>query len=96
MAKVKRNVIMQGMSGKICDQLVLKTYNYGTVVSKIPDMSKVVPSSHQKDKRNRFKEAVAYAKAIIADVHKKAGVAYRTPKGKLVYHQAIREYLTNY
>ena len=96
MAKVKRNLVMQGMSGKICNLLVLKTYNYGTVVSKIPDMTNVVPSDQQKSKRNRFREAVAYAKAVLSDPQKKAEMDYRTPKGRRVYHQAIREYLASH
>lgn len=86
---------MEGMSGTLHGQ-VFKSYSYGTVVSKVPDMSNIVPSEKQKTERRKFREAVAYAKQIIADPTKKAEMAYRTPPGKLVYHQAIREYLANH
>jgi len=94
MAKIN-NLIIHGMSGTLHGH-VFKTYSYGTVVSKVPNMSNIVPSCDQKAKRERFKKAVAYAKAILANPVKKAEMAYRTPPGKLVYHQAIREYLANY
>lgn len=86
---------MEGMSGTINNQLVFKSYSYGTVVSKIPDMGNIVPSEKQKVEKHRFKKAVAYAKEVLADPVKKAEMAYRTPTGKLVYHQAIKEYLAN-
>lgn len=95
MAKITKNGLLHGMSGTL-NGIVFKTYSYGTITSKVPDMSNVVPSEEQKDKRERFKKAVAYAKEVLADPIKKAETAYRTPPGKLVYHQAIREYLANH
>lgn len=95
MAKIEDHILMQGLSGTINHQ-VYKTYHYGTVVSKVPDMSQIVPSEEQKAKRARFKRAVTYAKEVLADPVKKAEMACRTPPGKLVYHQAIREYLANH
>ncbi len=96
MARVKSNVLTEGLSGKINNQLVFKTYSYGTITSKVPDMSNIIASDKQKTERSKFKDAVAYAKAVIADPQKKAAIARRTPKGKLVYHQAIREYLASH
>jgi len=40
MARVKDNVLVNGFSGKL-EQVVFKTYSYGTVVTRYPDMSKV-------------------------------------------------------
>ena len=62
MAKYKNNIIMDGMSGTIGKQLVFKKYKSGTVVSKYPHMSKVIPSPKQLASKQKFKEAVAYAK----------------------------------
>lgn len=36
---------MYGLSGKVNGQLLFKQYSYGTVVSKIPDRSKVILSA---------------------------------------------------
>ena len=58
-------------------------------------MSKVVPTEKQLLQKSRFAKAVEYAKAIIANPEKKIEVASYTPKGKLVYHQAIKDYLKN-
>lgn len=95
MAKITGNVLMKGMSGTLQGQ-VFKDYHYGTVVSKVPDMSNIAPSEKQKAERNKFREAVAFAKEVLANPVKKAEMAYRTPPGKLVYHQAIREYLASH
>ncbi|RZK67957.1 MAG: hypothetical protein EOO92_23770 [Pedobacter sp.] len=94
MAKIEGNVIMQGMSGTIGKQLVFKNYSYGTVVSRVPDMSKVIPTALQKAEKNRFKLAVAYAKQVLANPAMEADMRSRTPVGKRVYHQAISEFMS--
>jgi hypothetical protein len=43
------NPLLQGVSGKIGGQLVIKQYSYGTVISAMPDMSKVKKSMLQKN-----------------------------------------------
>ncbi|MBU0694944.1 MAG: hypothetical protein KKE39_00240 [Bacteroidetes bacterium] len=95
MARVKNNVITQNLSGAINRQLVFKTYASGTVVTKFPDMSKVKLTEKQKAQNTRFKNAVSFAKEVLADPEKKAAMLQRTPSGKLVYHQAIAEYLAS-
>lgn len=95
MARVKDNIITQGLSGNIDKQIVFKTRNNITFTTRYPDMTKFVPSEKQKLEKNRFAKAVAYAKTILANPVKKVEVASRTPIGKLVYHQAIKEYLLN-
>ncbi|OAQ38785.1 hypothetical protein A5893_12105 [Pedobacter psychrophilus] len=96
MAIVKDNIITQGLSGNIDKQIVFKTRGNTTFTARYPDMSKVVPSEKQLAEKSRFAKAVEYAKAIIADPIKKMEVAAHTPKGKLVYHQAIKDYLKNH
>ncbi len=93
MAVVKNNLLIAGLSGTLKKQVVIKQYATGTVVSAYPDMSHIVPSEAQKSKRNRFKEAVAYAKTIMADPLKKSAYQANLPTGKTAYHAAIAEYL---
>jgi hypothetical protein len=92
MARTK-NLLLEGMSGTFGKQMVIKQYKYGTVVSRVPDMTGIKPSRDQKQSRNRFKEAVAYAKSILNDAKKSAAYKKSLKKGETVYHKAIKEYL---
>ena len=92
MALQKRNVVTHGLSGKIYGQLLFKQYKYGTVVSKIPDRSKVVLSDKQKASNALFRRAVIYAKMVLKDPTRYAEYQSRLPEGKTVYHAAIADY----
>ncbi len=91
MARTK-NPLLQGVRGKIGDQLVIKQYSYGTVISAMPDMSKVKKSRLQEIEQQKFAKAVVYAKDISRNPVKKAAYAKKLKKGKSVYHAAIQEY----
>lgn len=92
MAKQKRNVVMYGLSGKVNGQLLFKQYSYGTVVSKIPDRSKVILSEKQQASNMVFRKAVRYAKQVLKDPVRYAECKARVPEGKTVYHTAIADY----
>jgi len=72
MAESRNNIIVRGMSGSIGKQLVFKQYGDRTIVSAMPDMSKVVKSKKQKAENVKFSEASAYAQAQMADPVSKA------------------------
>ena len=67
MVKVKLNSMLTEAHGKFGDFVLRRSHTGETILSKIPDMSKVQWSEAQQAHRQRFKEAVAYAKAAIAD-----------------------------
>lgn len=92
MARVEENLIVRSLRGKIGD-IVVKQYRHGSVITKVPDMSKVKPSASQKQRRIRFSKAVAYAKAILSDSRTKSTYQRRLKRGSSVYHAAISEYL---
>ena len=93
MGKLKDNVLVNGMSGSI-GNVLLKQYKYGTVISKMPDRSKVKLTKHQKNLNSRFQDAVAYAQAVINDPKKKSGYEKKAKREKRsVYHVALSEYL---
>lgn len=92
MASSKKSLILKNISGKVGNHIV-KQYRYGTVVTRIPDMSGIVPSPDQAEKRSKFKDAVAFAKSVVGDPVKKAQWKKRTRKGKTVYHTALSAYL---
>ena len=92
MAVQKRNVVTYGLTGKVYGQLLFKQYKYGTVVSKVPDRSKVVLSDKQKASTVLFRRAVIYAKMVLKDPTRYAEYQSSLPEGKTVYHAAIADY----
>ena len=93
MARVPKKSLLSKAKGKIGNEIVVKQYSYGTVITRYPDMSRVKRSSLQKKEQGLFKAAVKYAQRIIYDPKKKADYAKKLEKGKSVSHAAIQEYL---
>ena len=85
----RRVRIRKSMIGEI----VIKQYGDKTVVSKFPDMSNIIPSSSQKEKRSRFAEGVAYAKTINNSPVLKADFLKRVGAVRSVYQTALKEFL---
>lgn len=93
MARLPSEDPLSKLSGHIGKKVVVKQYGNKTIVTAYPDMSKVKPSKKQKQKRNLFKEAVAYAQNIIRDPALKKKYAKKVAPGQSVYHYAIQEYV---
>jgi hypothetical protein len=66
------------------------------VVTAYPNMRRVKPSVLQALKRNRFKDAVAYAQAINRNPKLKKEYQQKIKQGESVYHYAIKEYLQRF
>ncbi len=93
MARIKKNSLLHGLSGKIGD-FIIKQYRYGTVISTRPDMTNVRRTSEQKKTNGRFKEAVTYAKHVASDAElRKQYEKKATKKGRSVYHLALADYM---
>lgn len=92
MAISKNNIITETLSGKV-GNLIFKNYGNKTVISKYPNMSKVVKTEKQKENQLQFKAAQAYAKSILSDPERKLAFIKTIPKGKIAYHAAISKYL---
>jgi hypothetical protein len=94
MPKVKLNPIFEELSGQIGNNLVLRrTYEGRISLSKKPDMSKVEWTPAQAAHRQRFKHAVAYAHAAMANprvkaIYDQASAIHR----KRAFHLAISDY----
>jgi hypothetical protein len=93
MAKRPKDSPLDGARGGLGQELVIKQYDYGTVVTKYPDMSRVVRTPAQEAGNQLFKEAVAYAKQLVRDPQRKAAFAASLRPGKQVYQAAIRWYM---
>ena len=72
------HTLIRGAIGK---EYVIKHYRYGVIRTKYPDMTNIIASTRQRKCRDLFKEAVAYAKAVIADTVLKE-MATKTPQKK--------------
>ena len=63
MAKVRDNILVRGLSGKLGDQVVFRILRDGrTIVCNKPDFSNRKLSRDQKEHHKRFKAAAAYAR----------------------------------
>jgi len=72
--------VIKGIRGKVGGVVFRQSPNGETIVSKAPDMSAVEWSPAQQDHRQRFKAAIAYAKAAMAD-----------PEARAVYEKQAAE-----
>lgn len=89
-------VVNNGMldfSGKVGD-LIFRKVGSRTIVQAAPDMSRVKQSKRQKQSNQRFKAAVAYAKAVAADTEKIKMYLPEILEGKgSPYHIALADYM---
>ncbi|MEP7111244.1 MAG: hypothetical protein ABI760_24825, partial [Ferruginibacter sp.] len=69
--RVKLSFVQRMIQGAIGKEYVIKHYRYGIIKTKFPDMTKIIAFPGQRKCRNLFREAVAYAKSVIADKEKK-------------------------
>jgi hypothetical protein len=67
MPKVRLHPLIEQIQGTMYDVVFKLSPTGEQIISKRPDMSNVKWSKAQKEQRQRFKKAVAYAKAALAD-----------------------------
>ncbi len=88
----RMNIITSGFSGKLGD-IVYYQRGGKTFVRQAPGSYNKVATEKQTPGRNRFTEAVAFAKKIVADPVQKAIYQLKARKGRSAYSQAIVEYM---
>lgn len=98
MARNIGNILTKNYSGKIGDQLVMKQQNGNTLLTVYPDRSNLRLSPLQLKSNDVFREAVAYAKALIADPVRKAELRKKLKSRKKTaqkhpYQAAIQEFM---
>ena len=79
MAKVLLNSLIIDIQGKLGDYVFRRSHTGEITLSKAPDMSRVQWSEAQMAHRQRFKEAVAYARLAMAE-----------PESRAYYEKAAR------
>lgn len=94
MAKVKLNPILLELHGKVGDMVFRRTRSGGVSLIRKADMSNVKWSPAQVANRQRFREAAAYAKQLLADPQVRATYEEIAVKqGKRAVEVAVSEYL---
>jgi len=79
--------------GKVGNMVFRRSHNGKVIASKMPDMSNVQWSKAQKAHRQRFKKAVAYAKAAMAEPKVRAKYEKAAVKaGKRPFDLAVSDY----
>lgn len=95
MAIVNKNLVTQGLSGALGKTLVFRRVGDRTIVSTIPSTSKE-PTAAQLTQREKFQQAILYAKAQMADPDTKAGYE-QAAKGHQVpnaYNIAVADFFS--
>ena len=92
MARASKSAILSSLRGLLGDVVIRKTRN-GVVISKRPVRRKQKLSKAQRQSCNRFTEAVAHAKNVLAKFKSENPGVHTVKKGKSVYHTAVTEYL---
>jgi hypothetical protein len=93
MAKVKLNPIIEQVYGQAGEMVFRRAHSGATSLMRKPDMSNVVWSEKQAAHRARFKQAIAYAQAAMADPL--AHAAYRQAaeaSGKRAFDLAVSDF----
>jgi hypothetical protein len=85
--------VIKGFRGKVGDLVFRQSPSGETIVSKAPDMSAVEWSPAQRDHRQRFKAAIAYANAAMADPDARAVYEKQAAeKNKRPFRLAVSDY----
>ena len=93
MAHSTNNLIMLGFSGKLGNQLVLRSMNGQTILSNIPYRKNKKPVGKQIETCNRFRRASYWAKSVLSDPEMLAAYREKAGKGLTAYNVAISDYL---
>ena len=93
MAKIILNPIVQSAQGKMGNIVFRRSHTGEMCITKLPDMSNVQWSQAQQAHRLRFKRAVAYAKAAMAEPTVRAVYAETaSQKNKRPFDMAVSDY----
>ena len=93
MAHVKKNIVTEGLSGKLGNTIVFRQRGGKTIVSVPPEKKKRTQSEAQAKHIHRFRLAALYGKQAVQDPVVKAAYGARTKGGQTAYNVAVADYL---
>ena len=80
------------VSGAIGKKYVIKQYKKGQVVTRYPDMSRIVPTTKQKVRRRLFARAVRYAQSIYWKRELKAEWKRKLRRPRRLFQALMKQY----
>ncbi len=93
MAKIAKNIVMQGASGKLGDQIVIRQRGGETILSQAPGPRTKEPTEGQKTHQARFQEAILYGQGVAADPAAKAEYATKADARRSAYNVAVADFM---
>lgn len=93
MVKIKKNIVTKGWSGKLGDDIVFRKKGNQTYVALSPTKTNREPSEKQKAQNQKFKLAIVFAKAQMADPAKKERYDLLKTEFKSAFNIAVADFL---
>jgi hypothetical protein len=93
MAQVGKNVLTRGLSGKLGNLVVFRRNREKTIMSVAPGKRTHPLTEAQQRHLQQFREAVVYAKSVLADQEKKAEYKAAAKNGESAFNVAVADYL---
>ena len=93
MAKVEKNVLTRGLSGKLGNQVVFRRRGAETLMTVAPGRRTSPQTDAQLEHQQQFREAVIYAKAAMADPVLNGEYGAAAKSGESGFNLAVADYL---
>jgi hypothetical protein len=93
MAKVGKNIVTTGMTGKMGDLIVFRISGGQTIVATKPVKSHVELTKPQKQQQRKFQHAVLYGKSIFSNPALKAQYQAKANENQSAYNVAVADFL---
>ena len=93
MAKVAKNVLTRGLSGKVGNLVVFRNKGDETLLTSAPGKRTRPMTESQLEHIQMFREAVIYAKSVNADPARRAEYQPGTKNGLSVYNLAVADFM---
>jgi hypothetical protein len=94
MSKVSKNIITQGLSGKLGDTIVFRQRAGETIVSVKPSKTTKEPTAKQLAVQEKFQKAILYGKQASGDPQSKAAYAEKAHEGQSAFNVAVADFFS--
>ncbi|MCA0448123.1 MAG: hypothetical protein LCH54_18035 [Bacteroidetes bacterium] len=94
MSTVGKNIVTQGLSGMLGDMIVFRQVGDRTIVGSRPTTKNRVPTAKQAAHKERFQQAVIYAKSALAMPDLKVDYEEQAGNGITAYNIAVADFLS--
>ena len=92
MAESKRNIVIQGMSGKLGDMIVFRQRAGKTIAAAAPRSPQGEGTPAQQAVREKFQQAILYGRTAISDPATKEEYQAKAPEGKSAFNVAVADF----